>query len=310
MIMIRLSLGALAASVLLATPAHAVLVYKGEPVNGRSGSIIAARNDGSDTRIIGRGVAPRVSPNGHKVAYIHPAVEGDQLFVVGNRGRHRHLLAAPAWDIGPFRAPLAWSHDGRYLVAPNARGGAWLVDVRHRTKTHIRAGGDFFGASFDPGSTMFAVAGSSKTHEETLRAVDAETLERRRLASGATPVWGSRGLAFSRGDLLLLRKHFGERAETLLRRRAFAFDWSADGNRLLAYEESSLAREVVVIDLSPRRIKRVRHLFPGDLSRDGTEILGQAGGSPNGVDGDIVVAKLDGTSKVLATNATTPSWTK
>jgi hypothetical protein len=308
--MSRVMVATVLAVLALVTSADAVLVYQGKPANGRSGSIVAARNDGSDTRIIGRGVAPRVSPNGHKVAYIHPGVEGDQLFVVGNRGRRRHLLAAPTWDIGPFRAPLAWSHDGRYLIAPNARGGGWLVDVRHRTKTHIRAGGDFFGGSFDPGGPMFAVAGLSRTRGETLRAVDAKTLERRRLAGGATPVWGSRGLAFSRGDSLLLRRHFGERAETLLRRRAFAFDWSADGNRLLAYEESSVAREVVVIDLSPRRVKRVGHIFPGDISRDGTEILGQTGGSPNEADGDIVVAKLDGTFKVVATNAGRPTWTK
>ncbi|HKP90735.1 MAG TPA: hypothetical protein VJT75_12280 [Thermoleophilaceae bacterium] len=294
----------------LVTPADAVLVYQGEPVNGRTASIVAARNDGSDTRIIGRGVAPRVSPNGHKVAYIHPAVEGDQLFVVGNRGRRRHLLAAPTGDIGPFVASLAWSHDGRYLVAPNARGGAWLVDVRHRTRRHVRTGGDFSGASFDPGSATFAVAGSSRSREQTLRVVDAATLEKRRLAGGAAPVWGFRGLAFSRGEALLLRKHFGERAEKLLRRRAFAFDWSADGDRLLAYEESSVARETVVIDLSPRRIRRVPHIFPGDLSRDGTEILGQTGGSPNETDGDVVVAKLDGTFTVLATNAARPTWTK
>jgi hypothetical protein len=286
-------------------------VYEGPSTGGRQDPIIAARNDGSDTRVIGRGGAPRVSPGGHKVAYIHTALSGSKLFVVGNRGRHRHLLAAPTLDTGPYSgAPIAWSHDERYLVAPDARGGAWLIDVRHRTKAHIRAGGDFFGGSFDPGSSMFAVSGNSRTSEETLRVIDAETLEKRRLADGSTPIWGSRGLAFSRGDRLMLRKHFGERAETLLRRRAFAFDWSADGNRLLAFEESSLAREVVVIDLSPRGIKRVRNMFPAELSRDGTEILGQAGGSPDETDGDVVVGKLDGTLKILATNAARPSWTK
>lgn len=39
------------------------------------------------------------------------------------------------------------------------------------------------------------------------------------------------------------------------------------------------------------------------LSRNGRVVLGEIGG-------DVVAARLDGTTQVLATHATTPSWTK
>jgi hypothetical protein len=62
--------------------------------------------------------------------------------------------------------------------------------------------------------------------------------------------------------------------------------------------------------LSPRRIKRLRGFFPYQLSRDGREILGAAGGHIGETDGDVVVREPDGTLKVLAKHATIPSWTK
>ena len=43
-----------------AAPADAVLVYQGSFEGARQSPIVAARNDGSDARVIGRGLAPQV----------------------------------------------------------------------------------------------------------------------------------------------------------------------------------------------------------------------------------------------------------
>jgi hypothetical protein len=207
----------------------------------------------------------------------------------------------------------AWSPHDRYLVVGDDPSDALLVDVRRRAKTHVPVGGmyaTFTGASFDPDGSMFAVSAGTVQGGEPLKAVDLATLNRRSLGEGIAPLWGEHGVAFLHDRRLMLRKHVGGEAETLLQRNAWPRDWSADGNRLLVYEDSSLARQPVLIDLSPRRIKRLRGFFPYRLSRDGREILGAAGGHIGETDGDVVVREPDGTLKVLARNATGPSWTK
>ena len=288
-----------------AAPAQAVLVYQApQPSTGGDAEIIAAKNDGTDARLIAQGIGPRVSPGGHKVAYVKG---NESLWVVGNRGRRRHLLSKHVYDTGPF-VPLAWSHDERHLIAPSTTGGAWLVDVRDRTKTRIRLSGEFFGASFNPDGSMFAIARASAVRS-TLAAVDLPTLERHPLGEGTGPLWGRHGVAYAGADGLMLREDLDERPETLLRRYAFPVDWSADGRRLLA-QNSYLARQAILIDLHPRRIKRLKHrIIPAQLSRDGTEVLGRTGPA-NQASGNIVVRKPSGRVMVVATNADRPSWTK
>jgi hypothetical protein len=289
-----------------AAPADAVLVYQGQPVNGGDAPIVAAKNDGSEARVIAAGLGPRVSPSGHKVAY----ASGLSLWVVGNRGRRRHLLTRGAYNTGAF-LPFVWSHDDRHLIASTTGDGAWLIDVRDRTKTRMRLNKEYIGASFAPGDSMFAIASFSEVNDGTFTAIRIPSLKRHPLGDGVAPMWGEHGLAFNRAGRLLLLTHLYERPETLLRRGAVPFDWSADGKRLLAYENDSLAHQALLIDLGPRHIKRLKqHIFPAQLSRDGTEVLGETGQSPNEADGDVVVREPKGTLKVLATNATRPSWTK
>jgi hypothetical protein len=295
--------GALALT--LPPSAKAVLVYQApQPSAGGDVPIIAAKNDGTDARVIAQGIGPRVSPNGHKVVYVKG---NESLWVVGNRGRRRHLLTKHVYDTGPF-IQFAWSHDERHLIAPSTSGGAWLVDVRDRTKTRIRLNGEFFGASFNPDDSLFAISRASAVRS-TLAAIDLPTLERHPLGEGTGPVWGQPGVAYAGPDGLMLRKDLDERPETLLRQSAFPVDWSADGRRLLA-QNAYLARQPILIDLHPRRIKRLKHrIIPAQLSRDGSEVLGRTG-KGNQAAGNIVVREPNGTIRTLATNATRPSWTK
>jgi hypothetical protein len=267
----------------------------------RRAPIVAARNDGSDVRVIAHGYSPRVSPNGRRVAYFKPRGSPGDLYTIGNRGRHRQLLVRGASD----KAPVAWSPTERYLIVSSfGKPGAYIVDRREDRAKHISVGGgDLGGASFAPGGKEFVMCGLFVTAAELI-VRDVVTGARKHVGTGCIPAWSQHGVAFERSRRLVLLKHFDEDAETLLNRDARPVAWSADGTRLLALETSSVAVQPVFIDLGPRRIRRVDDsLVPKDLSRDGKEILGEAGG-------DVVVRAPDGTLKALATGATTPSWTK
>jgi WD40 repeat protein len=292
-------------ALMLAPPAHAVLVYsRPAPSGERDAPIVAARNDGSDARVIANGFAPRVSPSGGRIAYLKTTEGSVDLHVVGNRGARRQRLARRTFDLGPF-SPIAWSPDSRYVVIPDPYPDARLVDVRQGTTRRIRAGDqdDFVGASFDPEGGRFVIARAfPREPDPQLTVVAVRGRERRGLGVGDLPVWGRPGLAFSRTGKVLLRKRIGERAKTLLRRSAYSLDWSDDGDRLLTYVPRT--GETVVIDLSPRRVTTIpERLFPSQLSDDGKHILGEAGGN-------VVVRRPSGTVDVLAEDATRPSWTK
>jgi dipeptidyl aminopeptidase/acylaminoacyl peptidase len=299
---IRVSLATLAASVLLATPAHGVLVYQRGTDEDRNAPIVAARNDGTYTRVVAGGNHPQVSPTGKRVAYFEKHGDREDLYVVGNRGRHRQLQVRDSWGT----APVAWSPDDRYLIVSSfGSPGAFIVDRRERRTKHIAVGGgEFWGGSFAPGSNHELVMCGVFERDAVLVFRDLATGARRRVAWGCTPEWGPHGLAFEDSGRLLLLKHLGEERETLLRRESRAVAWSADGKRLLAFETSSFAVQPIFIDLAPRRMRRLEYsLVPKDLSRDGKEILGEAGGS-------VVVRKPGGNIRVVASHATTPSWTK
>ena len=85
-----------------------------------------------------------------------------------------------------------------------------------------------------------------------MTAVSLRTREPRKLGRGRAPVWGHHGLAVLRDDKLMLRRQLDEPPETLLRGIPYPIDWSAKGDRLLAYREST-PRRAVLIDLGLRR---------------------------------------------------------
>ena len=302
--MIRVVLVALAAVPFLSGRADAALVYE-----AGHHAIVAARNDGAHPRVIAHGFSPQLSPGGRLVAYFTSGRNGDRLSVVRRDGHHRHVLLT-GWS---FDGPgVAWSPDDRYLVA--AWNGApppvvaRLVDVRRRTVRRITQDWDYAGATFAPDGDMFVLetAGSGdRVVDDELRLVDvAPGKKKRYFADGNAALWGLRGIAYEAGRRLLLRKHVDEQPETILGRQAFPIDWSADGNRLLAWENSQFTRQAVLIDLSPRTVRRVKEpIFPVALSRDGSDVLGE-------MDGDVVERTSDGTIRLLASDATSPSWTK
>jgi hypothetical protein len=304
---IRIALITVFTVLLLAAPADAVLVYQAK--EGTHPVVVAARDDGSHARVVAHGYRPQVSPRGRLIAYFQIGDRtGNRLNVVGTHGDHRHLLASRTdSDSG-----VAWSPDDRYLtVAPSLDFDypVRLVDVRKGTTKRMRADAEYAGAGWTPDGTaltIWSAISSSSGVTDFLTHVKVASGERQPLdEEGAFPLWSRHGLAFE-GDSggLLLKKHLDEGPETLLAREAYPVGWSANGNRLLAWEHSRFAQQAVLIDLSPRTIRRVKEpVFPTALSHDGKKVLGE-------MNGDVVERSGNGTVKVLARDATSPSWTK
>lgn len=260
--------------------------------------------------MIAHGYAPHVSPTGRLVAYFTGRCSPDCVHVVDRHGDHHELVSR--WS--RYYGGVAWSPDERYVVVESYRhygAPARLINVRRNTSTDIESEGsqEYGGASFTlDGSAVdvaMSIVSTSGSYSE-LRHVDIRTGKGRWIDCGNTPLWGRHGLACNDDDqyALVLRKHLDEDPETILRRNAYPIDWSQDGNRLLAWEDSRLARQAVLIDLSPRRIRRIWDpIYPRALSRDGEEVLGE-------MHGDVVERGRNGAVRVLAPGASNPSWTK
>jgi hypothetical protein len=300
---------ACALALLLPGEASAVLVY--QRGTGDDAVVVAARNDGSHARVVAHGFGPQVSPRGRLIAYFTRRCAQDCVHVVDRHGGHHQLVSRWSW----YGGGVAWSPDERYIVVESSRhfgAPARLINVRRNTSTDIKCGCDqeYGGATFTPDGRAFDIAMvivSSSGSAGYLRHVDIDTGKGRWIGCcGEDPLWGRHGLAYNDDDQyeLVLRKHLDEDPETILRRNAYPVDWSADGNRLLAWEASPLAHQAVLIKLSPRTIRRVKEpIFPTDLSHDGKKVLGE-------MDGDVVERSGNGTIRVVARGATSPSWTK
>jgi Tol biopolymer transport system component len=311
---------ALAAVVLVsasATPASARLAY--EKFAGGGGGprgVYVARDDGSQPRlVVKRGFAPYLSPRGRWIAYFGKA--GNGLHVVGLHGLQHRLVLRRAYD-ARAGSPLAWSPDERRIMAASLRGkdeGGWLVDRRTRTASAL-AGEGYGGASFAPHGARAAVSDDAgKSSKVTI--FRADSMSRVSGFAGTSPVWGPRGLAFTRfvspspvdpgGQRIVLRA--GGRTRSLLKQRGTLYPvaWSQDGRVLLVSAQDGPEDPVHALLLRPGsgRTTRVPGALGGiwDLSSDGRHVL--AGYGPS-----VVSVKADGHMRILVPNGTHATWTK
>ena len=300
-------LAACAVFLLLPAQAAAVLVYQRGTADDLNAPIVVAGNDGSHPRVVATGFDPQVSPTGKRVAYFTYATGGDTLNEVGVDGTGRRKLVGHTTGHSPPRA-VAWSHDEHYVVVADAqRLGLKLVDRRQR-KIFLRNTGDHGGASFGPGSKLFAVESVGET-ESGIAIASVSSLKLRGPVTGFAPAWGPPGLAFAREHKILLRRRPGEPARTILREAfpiARPVDWSANGHRLLIDESpSGVAHRAAVIGLESKKVTRIptRVSAVRGISNDGHAVLAE-------MNGDLVALHLDGTKLTLVSNAANATWTK
>ena len=272
----------------------------------RPAKIVVANANGSGSRILTRGWASFVSPDGSQVAVMD-----------GNRTNLRLELYASSGG-APTRAirincgRIVWSPDSTKLACVDYTGAAAgkpsqlrLIDAASGARTTLATG--FFDrqVSFSPDSGSLAYVQKPTDDpyfnaRSTLKVVDLAMRAVRTIRNGlvASPGWGPTEIAFAtlkpRGrnftfDTAVVKPDgSGFRRLTRFRPTAELFGpypvaWSADGRRLLAGmngPDAWTARESYAIDPIRGGVRLIAHsVSPSALSRDGRFVIGQTGDS-------------------------------
>jgi|GEM_PF-2375229 len=236
-----------------------VVVYDENP----TGEIYASRASGAGLRKLeARGLPAALSRDGRLLAY-----QDDGIWIVGTDGRGRRRLSSSSWE-----AVTGWSPAGdALLVATQARRGErpqkaalWVQPLRGRRRLLARGAGD--GAWSPDGRWIAYHLGLD------LWAVQPDGRRRHRVARGAAEFeWSPEGrrLAFGRGkDIVIVG--VGARRLRTIRVRGVSFvvsaRWSADGRRLAFESGSDDGRQVGVVGVDGRGLRRVTSLGDNTLT--------------------------------------------
>jgi len=214
--------------------------------------LVAVRADGSGHRRLTddphRDRVPRVSPDGHRIAFYSNRSGRYEIWEVGLDGSGLRQLSDHL-GAESFYFP-AWSHDGRHLAAVDQVGGTWLLDLeppRHQWVPRYRAErGEMWVTSLDWSRDGRFFAGDTKGGGRAA-GIFVESLEsgaRRRLTdSGESPRWlgDSRRLLYLRdGGLWLLDTATGASSNVISRpkpsRTLLDFGLAADDRWLVFVE--------------------------------------------------------------------------
>lgn len=282
----------------VAQPAEARLVYQ------RAGTkqIVVAANDGSGARVVARGFAPALSPDGRRVAFFRAAAGVDERLYVVKASGGRPLLVARRVDASQAEpASLDWAPDGRALAVGRRGGVGVLVDLARDRRMRVRGDPFYVGAAFSPGGRR-AVVVLASVRIPHLVLVTLGRERRREIALGDYPVWGKPGIAFHVDRGIALKPRPRARARLIVRfdrdRSVLPLAWSGDGRTLLIGAGKAI---LVRPDGSNPQTLDVPFNSITGISHDGEEVLGRVGS-------DVVVARRDGTSRVVASNAEYPTW--
>jgi hypothetical protein len=301
----------LTAMALLVAPgaAHATLVYRSE-----AGKVTVAHNDGSARHALATGREPSISPDGRRIAYLTRSAcrcGAENLHVMSPRGRNRRTLARNVYSPGSRPLPLPWSPNSRRLAAASYyRFGGYLFDLKTRKRLFVASDFRFDGASFSPSSAEVIYEDSGGNCPANGRMVLFHIVRRTRrsLGCGEGVVWGARGFAFFRGTGIFFVRKPGQKPRRMLDNAAATLAplaWSADGNRLLLIRDDpdGITLHPMFFDRRTGMAQTLDASFSSitAISRDGRSALGVS-------EGNVIAARGDGTTAVLARSASQPAW--
>jgi WD40 repeat protein len=204
-------------------------------------------------------------------------------------------------------AAIAWAPDSRYLATGSPSNAVIIVDVERGGEREVPLGSIPGRAGFSPDSSKLLVEARNPRSTD-LEIVSVSNGHDRELPGGEGPAWGPDGFAYRTSlDGMLFQRTPGAKPTRLHEGgHALPRDWSDDGETLLAV--GGTAPDALRALLINRRSRHARFLpkrFSAveSLSSNGRVVLGERGGN-------VVAAWRNGSTKVLAHNAATPSWTK
>jgi Tol biopolymer transport system component len=291
-------------------PARAALAYR-----DAAGDVVVAHDDGSHPRVLARGREPSLSPDGRRLAFLtrsHCGCNAGRLHVIDTRGQHARVLAQSVYSPGFRPLPLPWSPDStRIAAAAYSQFGGYVFDLRRRRRHFVPSDFRLDGATFSPDSTRMIYEDSGGTcREGRMVLLELASWRRTSLGCGEGAVWGRRGFAFLRGRGLYFVTRPGQKKQLLMADDSgglVPIGWSNDGYRLLVIrpDPSTSALHALILDRRTGMTQTLSTSFTAisAISRNGRDVLGET-------DGNVVAGADDGTTKVLARNAGSPTWNR
>jgi len=266
------------------------------------------------------GLAPVVSPDGRRVAFVRARRDGTEteIDVIGSRGGAvRRLMRLTAKE--PVYK-LIWAPDSRRLVAAFV---GRVVSLSPNGEAAILGGADLGQISFSPDGSQLAYVKTVKTLVGHLSDVYVTSLgggEPRRITSegdAEAPVWGTDGIAFLRNDgniWIVQPGGTGLRQLTLGSLWIRPVAWSQDGMRLLGENPPHRNGRLWAVDGRTGAARTITGWVGGldalGLSRDGRTILATTGhGGFQGCVGRIeTIPYAGGRARVLLPQICDASW--
>jgi Tol biopolymer transport system component len=282
-----------------AHPVAQRIVYSRSLGNGDLGVWIA-RLDGGGKRLLAKGHAPVISPDGRWVAFqgrrggaFESGPYRDLMLVSASGGRPRLLVRAvdrPVWSPDSKRVAAVRHFDDR-------RRALLSIEIETGKSTTVARGAiDDVGFSRRGDELVFtrgAVFGSVDIY-----VADADGRRERRVTDdgeSAYPVWGPREIAFARivpyrgwgaHEIWLVRPDGGGRRLLTKTPRSLlgqgivglvSVAWSSDGRALLAALANEFGGIPYAVDPQTGAVRRIGnygyHAWPDGLSRDGQLVL-------------------------------------
>lgn len=329
-----------AAGSLLAFPAgaQATLTY----VKGVAHpAVYVARDDGSGAHRLGRGSNPRVSPDGRWVVFLHegPGHRQEMVAQAAAGGAPRTLMRG--WR---ETSQFAFAPDSSTIAALRGpeigKRTLVVVDLAAGTQRRV-ATGYFSGFGFSPDGTELVYARAKKEAFPL-----GSDLFRAPVAGGAAvrltrdhrsqnPLWGPDGTIVFVKQMDAKKRRYGPKNDLFLmdsegrhvRRLThtkvgplvlglFPTEWSGDGTRLLCEFEGQDTTYAVAVDPSTGSERvlggSTEQGFVGTaISRDGSTVLGAAGGFEPGLHHYVATIPFTGgRPTMLVDNAYEPDWSR
>ena len=267
-------------------------------------------SDGSNQKKLADGSAPKLSPDGKKIAFISDAA----IWVMDSDGGYPEQLGGKR-----LRGGVSWSPDGEKMVfvsGDQVNYYIWVMDSDGSNQKKLTKGGT---PSWSPDGRKIAFV-SAEVFRSNIWVMDSDGSNKTRLTDTGTykyannPSWSPDGrkIAFTQGDSVRVMNSDGS-GEKILTGGAGSC-WSPDGEKIafVSKDADSPTYNICVVDSDGSNLKQLTTNQTNDRSPswspDGQKIAFTSRETGTGLDGgihDIWVMGSDGSNKTQLTTSQT-----